>query len=118
MSLMLTSYPANPIRQEFLILHAEEGLTVNELVDYINEILGKEIKPSYTDIRPGDIKHSLADISKAKAFGYNPIDNFESELVEVVNWFEKMMNGDETDEFIKTVINTRFCAKNLAILQN
>ena len=72
-------------------------IKINELVANINKIVGKNIKPIYTDIRQGDIKHSLADISKSKAFGYNPIDNFESELVEVVNWFEKMMNGEKSE---------------------
>lgn len=62
-------------------------ITVNELVDLINEILGKEIRLVYTDPRAGDIKHSLADIIKAKTFGYNPKGNFKEELIEVVKWF-------------------------------
>lgn len=62
-------------------------ITVNQLVDYINEILGKGIKPVYTDPRPGDIEHSLAEISKAKEFGFNPIDNFKDELENVIEWF-------------------------------
>jgi UDP-glucose 4-epimerase len=63
-------------------------ITINELVDYINEILEKDMEPMYTNSRPGDIKHSLADISKANSFGYNPISNFKEELTETVAWFE------------------------------
>lgn len=63
-------------------------ITINELVDHINNILGKDVKPSYVDSRAGDIKHSLADINKARGFGYNPAGNFKDELAEVVRWFE------------------------------
>lgn len=62
-------------------------ITINELVDYINTIMGKNIEPVYNNSRPGDIKHSLADISKARNFGYNPKGNFGDELVEVVKSF-------------------------------
>lgn len=62
-------------------------ITINQLADYINEILGKEIKSIHAEPRPGDIKHSLADISKAKEFGYNPIDDFKNELKTVAEWF-------------------------------
>lgn len=63
-------------------------ITINQLVDYINEILGKEIKSVYADPRPGDIKHSLADISRARGFGYNPKDEFKEELDKTIEWFK------------------------------
>ncbi|MCL7411966.1 MAG: NAD-dependent epimerase/dehydratase family protein, partial [Methanosarcinaceae archaeon] len=62
-------------------------ITLNELVEYINEIIGKNVRPIYAEPRPGDIKHSLADISKAKTFGYNPSSNFKNELAETIEWF-------------------------------
>ncbi len=37
-------------------------MTLNELVNQLNKILGKEIKPVYDKPRPGEIKHSFADI--------------------------------------------------------
>ena len=69
-------------------------ITINELVNYINEILGKDIKSKHVDPRPGDIKHSLADISKAGSFGYNPEGNFRDELAEVVKGFANGVNND------------------------
>jgi UDP-glucose 4-epimerase len=62
-------------------------ITVNELVILINEILGKEIESVYSDPRAGDVKHSLADISKAGGFGYNPKSDFKEELSRTVSWF-------------------------------
>jgi len=65
-------------------------ITINQLADYINEILGKEIKSIHAEPRPGDIKHSLADISKAKEFGYNPKNEFKKELIATVEWFKNV----------------------------
>ncbi|SNQ62969.1 SDR family oxidoreductase [Candidatus Methanoperedens nitratireducens] len=62
-------------------------ITINKLVDMINEILGKNIKPVYIAPRAGDIKHSLADISRAKSFGYEPQSNFKEGLKETIRWF-------------------------------
>ncbi len=62
-------------------------ITINKLVDMINEILGKDVKPVYVASRAGDIKHSLADISRAKSFGYEPKSNFKEGLMETIRWF-------------------------------
>lgn len=43
-----------------------ERYTLLELVEAINEILGTKIQPKFLPERPGDVKHSLAEISKAK----------------------------------------------------
>ena len=53
----------------------------------INELLRKDIEPKYVDPRPGDIKHSLADINAAKSFGYNPKDEFIKELEDTIEFF-------------------------------
>jgi nucleoside-diphosphate-sugar epimerase len=56
-------------------------ITVNQLTAEINQILGKTIKPIYTEPRPGDIKHSLADINRAEAWlNYKPLVSFEQGL--------------------------------------
>ncbi|MCK5225584.1 MAG: SDR family oxidoreductase, partial [Planctomycetes bacterium] len=54
-----------------------ECVTVNEVIDSINNALGKDVKPTYTKSRPGDVKHSFADISLAeKTIGYKPMVDF------------------------------------------
>ena len=62
-------------------------ITINQLIDMINEVLGKNVEPTYSEPRPGDIKHSLADISKASLFGYEPKSDFKKELEETIRWF-------------------------------
>ena len=65
------------------------SVTVNELVTVLNSILDKDIKPIYENPRPGDIRHSTADVSKAsKVIGFNPTVSFEEGLIQTVEWFE------------------------------
>lgn len=41
-------------------------VTVNGIVDQLNEILGTDLSPIYDDPRPGDVRHSHADVSKIR----------------------------------------------------
>ena len=49
-----------------------ERVSVNYLAEQVIGILGKTMKPEYQPPRPGDPKHTLADISRARSFGYDP----------------------------------------------
>ncbi len=63
-------------------------VTINELVRQINNILGKDVQPTYADPRPGDVKHSLANIGKARQFlGYEPGIDFEEGLRRTIDFF-------------------------------
>lgn len=66
-------------------------VTVNQLVEIIIRLTGNgTIKPLYKDIRPGDILHSLADISRArKAFGYRPKYSLADGLKEVISYMSR-----------------------------
>jgi UDP-glucose 4-epimerase len=67
-----------------------KAVTVNETIDVINELLGKNIKPLYTDPRPGDIKHSLADITLAqKTIGFKPSVPFKQGLQKAIDWYRE-----------------------------
>jgi nucleoside-diphosphate-sugar epimerase len=58
---------------EVLNVGCGDNVTVNALVDHLNEILGTDIDPEYDDPRPGDVRHSHADVSKAdEVIGYEP----------------------------------------------
>ncbi|MBN1796047.1 MAG: SDR family oxidoreductase [Sedimentisphaerales bacterium] len=67
-----------------------ESVTVNEIIDIINDIVGKKIKSIYTASRPGDVRHSLADISLAKKIiGYKPVVPFKRGLEKAIGWYSK-----------------------------
>lgn len=61
--------------------------TINQLLEMIKDILGVDVEPIYKEPRQGDVKHSLADISRAKRFGFYPPLNFKEDLQETVEWF-------------------------------
>jgi len=63
------------------------SITINQLADMIIKIMHKTINPVYQEPRPGDIKHSLADISKAKELGYNPKHTLEHSLKQTIDSF-------------------------------
>lgn len=60
-----------------------ESTTINELAHLIIKLVGSNVSPAYQPAKPGDIRHSLADISKARKFGYNPKYNLEEGLKEI-----------------------------------
>ncbi|MCK4752486.1 MAG: SDR family oxidoreductase [Planctomycetes bacterium] len=65
-----------------------QATTVNEIIDMINDIVGKTVKPNYVDSRPGDVKHSLADIGLAKeVIGYEPVVQFKQGLESAIHWY-------------------------------
>ena len=62
--------------------------TLNQTITILNHIFGQNVEPRYVDARPGDARHSLADISLArKVLGYEPLVSFEEGLRRTVEWF-------------------------------
>jgi len=73
---------------EVINIACGRAVTVNEIIDMINKLLGKNIKPRYAAPRPGDVKHSLADITAAKKLiGFTPSIQFEDGLRKAINWY-------------------------------
>jgi len=67
-----------------------EQTTINQLFSCIKEISGSQLSAIYQPERPGDIKHSMADISKAaNLLGYNPTLSVRQGLEITYNWFKK-----------------------------
>lgn len=61
--------------------------SINQLYKIIKEAIGKDTEPIYMQERAGEIKHSVADISKAEAIGFSPENDFEETLSGTVEWF-------------------------------
>ena len=67
-----------------------EQTTLNDLFGMLKEISGKNIKPIHGTERSGDIKHSHADISKAKRLlGYHPATSPAEGLQKTYEWYKK-----------------------------
>lgn len=74
--------------------------TLNDLFEAIRSTLEprfphlKDFKPSYRDFRAGDVRHSLADISKARTLlGYEPSHRIKEGLVEAMDWYVNDLTG-------------------------
>jgi nucleoside-diphosphate-sugar epimerase len=62
-------------------------ISLNELLSVMNRIVGTNLEAIYKDERPGDVKDSQADISKAKALlGYTPSVDLEEGLRLTLAW--------------------------------
>lgn len=63
-----------------------ERVSLNQLVDQLRDIFDREVEPVYVDPRPGDVKHSLADITLAKSIlGYEPRYSLREGLVSMIS---------------------------------
>jgi len=68
-----------------------ESYTLLQLLDEINQVLGTDIKPIHGPARTGDVKHSLADISRAKeALGYEVELDFKEGLRRTVESYRAL----------------------------
>ncbi len=67
-----------------------DRISINDLIKLITKNYKKEVKIEYANKRPGDVMHSLADISFARdEISYNPSVNFEKGIYDYVNWAKK-----------------------------
>ena len=68
-----------------------EATTINKLTETIQKIMGKtSLKPVHAEPRPGDIKHSYGDITKARRnLEYEPKVQLEKGLSKLVKWYSK-----------------------------
>jgi UDP-N-acetylglucosamine 4-epimerase len=84
-------FATNPsaVNQVFNIA-AGERTSLNQLFEMLKEIGGSDLAPKYGPERKGDVKHSLADVSKAKnLIGYNPSVNVKQGLKIAFEWYRK-----------------------------
>lgn len=65
-----------------------KSITINELAKLVTTIMGKNIELIHQEPRAGDVRHSLADISRARAFGYEPKYSLEEGLRETIRSFK------------------------------
>lgn len=94
---LLAAMGSNPdaVNQPYNVA-AGERTTLNALFDLLRQRLLphfprlKTFKPAYRDFRSGDVRHSLADISKARALlGYEPTHRVADGLDEALEWYRK-----------------------------
>ena len=94
------TYIANAVHANLLACHAEgiagevfnigcgQQTSINRLASLIGEMMETEAEPIYTSSRPGDVRHSRADIRKAQQLlGYEPEVELKVGLRQTIDWF-------------------------------
>jgi UDP-glucose 4-epimerase len=77
------------VKGEVVNVACGQSITVNEIIRQINALLGTNVPPRYVPARAGDVKHSLADISAAKALiGYEPLVQFDEGLRRAIEYYK------------------------------
>lgn len=67
-----------------------QRITLNQLFEELQKIIGTNLKPNYHETRAGDVRHSLADISRAEALlGYRPLVGLAEGLKHTVDWYRE-----------------------------
>lgn len=88
---LLAARAPNVAREVFNIACGER-ITVNELARLLAELIAVDVKPEHTSSRPGDVRHSLADISRAKdLLDYKVKIDIQDGLKEAVKWYKEHM---------------------------
>lgn len=98
------TFVANAVQANILSLFTENDKAVNQvyniacghqtsllrLFDYLKKEAASTMQPLLGPERKGDVKHSLADISKARQLlGYDPAVSVEEGLASTFNWYKK-----------------------------
>lgn len=73
---------------ELINIACGRRITVNSLARQLGTLLGKDVKPRYEPARAGDVKHSLADITKAQQLlHYAGMVDIGTGLQKTIEWF-------------------------------
>jgi UDP-glucose 4-epimerase len=87
-NLLACKAPAAQAAGEMCNVATGRRVTLNETFRALQKLTGYSGEPEYGPERGGDIKHSLANISKAEArLGYKPKVGFEEGLEKTVSWY-------------------------------
>jgi nucleoside-diphosphate-sugar epimerase len=89
-NLLACTAPASQAAGQIFNVATGRRVTLNETFKLLQTLTSYTGQPRFGPDRGGDIKHSLADISKAEAgLGYKPTVDFEEGLRRTVEWYRK-----------------------------
>jgi UDP-glucose 4-epimerase len=107
------TYVANVVHANMLAMDATEvsgnvynvacgeRVTLNRLFEELRELLGSDVRPVYAAPRPADVRHSLADLSRARAeLGYEPSVLLRDGLERAIQHFRAEEHSGHSDDLI------------------
>jgi len=67
-----------------------QGVTLNKMIEALNSLTASRREAAYDVERPGDIRHSRADLTKARrVLGYKPKVGFLEGLSRTLEWYQR-----------------------------
>ena len=88
-NLLASEAPAERVSGKVFNIATGNRVTLNQTVEILRRATGYTGEVRYAAERSGDVKHSLADISRAKeSFGYEPLVNFNEGIERTVAWYK------------------------------
>jgi UDP-glucose 4-epimerase len=86
----LLALNAPSVAGEVFNIACGESISLQSVLQILSEFLNQKVQPDYRPPRVGDVKHSLADISKAKRMlGYRPAIPFREGLKQTFEYFRQ-----------------------------
>ncbi len=93
------AFAGKPVHEVFNVACGDRT-TLSDLFERIRALLAARhpaiaaVRPTHRDERPGDIRHSLADIEKARRLiGYEPTHTMAEGLAEAIDWYVADLGG-------------------------
>ena len=92
---LLAACSPQPIGGQVINIACGQRITVNQLAVLMAKQFGRpELTPEHQGERAGDVKHSLADLTRAAdLLGYHPIVDFEAGLETTVAWYRSVLRS-------------------------
>jgi UDP-glucose 4-epimerase len=89
-NLLASKAPAAHVAGKVFNVATGRRVDLNETFQALKKITGYAGEPKYAKDREGDVKHSLADLTRAEQnLGYKPLVSFEDGLQKTVDWYKK-----------------------------
>jgi nucleoside-diphosphate-sugar epimerase len=86
----LLAMTADGVAGKLFNVAAGQRTTLNQLLEYLGALIGRAPDATYDPARPGDVRHSQADIGRARReLGYSPSISPEEGLRRTLSWYER-----------------------------
>lgn len=91
---ILAATTDKPVSGKVINIACGTSYSLLDLLNVINEALGKNVEPVFAPARVGDVKHSLADIAMARELlGYDVFVDFAAGMRRTVEWYMNNQNA-------------------------
>lgn len=93
LALLLAGSCNKPLKGDIMNIGTGRRVSITDLAILMAERFAlPHLRPTYLPARPGDVKHSVADITRARqSINYEPFATLEQGLTETIEWFKRTL---------------------------